>query len=402
MSCHTLGARSGARSTAPSVTLRALRPRCLPRLLALASGALLLAACAAQGAAPVPTGPSGAGVAGASGTATPPSAPPAAAAPAVAPPDRIRMGTLSPSSSDAGWLIALDKGYFQEQRIELETTLFNTAAEMTPPLGARQLDAGGGAPSAGLYNAVARGINLRIVADKGGTAQGFGYTALMVRRDLVDGGEVRGLADLRGRRIALPNLGGISPEAALDRALASVGLSTRDVDLTMVPFPDQPAAFAGRSIDGGMLIEPFVTVAAEQGTATIFRRQDEWYPEQQVAVILFAEAFDSLQPEVRRLFLLAYLKGVRDYNDAFAKRDAERRREVINILTKHTALKDPAIWDKVAVPSLQPDGRVNKAALEQDQEYYVRVGKQQEHVNLDQMVDMSFADWAQQQLGPYR
>jgi NitT/TauT family transport system substrate-binding protein len=236
------------------------------------------------------------------------------------------MGTLNPSASDAGWLIALDKGYFQEQRIELETTSFNTAAEMTPPLGAGQLEVGGGAPSAGLFNAVARGIALRIVADKGGTDRGFSYTALMARRELVDRGEIRGPADLRGRRVALPNRGGVSPEAALDRLMQSVGLSNRDLDLTQVPFPDQPAAYAGGSVDAGMLIEPFVTLAAEQGTGTILLRQEEWYPDQQSAAIMFAEAFASQQQEVARGFVLAYLRGVRDYNDAFGKGIPARRR----------------------------------------------------------------------------
>jgi NitT/TauT family transport system substrate-binding protein len=361
--------------------------------LLLGAVAALLAACtpaAAPSSAPPPA------------ATAPQAAPPAAAPTAPAAPDRVRLGTLSPSSSDAGWVIALDKGYFQEQRLEVETTVFNSAADMIAPLSVGQLDAGGGAISAGLFNAIARGIELRIVADKGGNNKGFSYTALMVRRDLVDSGEVRGPADLRGRRIGLPSLGGVSPEAALDRLLASVGLSTRDVDLTLVPFPDQPAAFAGRSLDASMLIEPFVTIAAEQGVATIFLRQDEWYPEQQVAVILFAEAFARQQPDVGRRFMLAYLKGVRDYNDAFGKRDPAKRREVIDILTRQTALKDPAIWEKVTVPSLDPNGRVSRTSLEQDQEYYLRAGKQQERANIDQIVDMSFADWAVQQLGPYQ
>ncbi|HLH27000.1 MAG TPA: ABC transporter substrate-binding protein [Chloroflexota bacterium] len=363
-------------------------------------GVALLALACATPAAPVPA-PAATSAPGAGGAAAAASAAPAAVATAPPALARVRLGTLSPSSSDAGWLIAQERGYFQEQRIALDTTPFTTAAEMVPPLGAGQLDAGGGAPSAGLFNAVARGIALRIVADKGGTQRGFGYTSLLVRRELVDGGAVRGPADLRSRKVALPNLGGVSPEAALDRLLQTVGLSTADVDLTVVPFPDQPAAFAGGSVDAGMLIEPFVTLALEQGTAATLARQDEWYPEQQVATIMFSESFASQQADAGRRFVLAYLKGVREYNDAFAKHDEAKRREVIDILVKTTALKDRALWERVAVPSLDPNGQVNKAALEQDQQYYLRTGKQQDHADLDKIVDTSFADWAVQQLGRY-
>jgi NitT/TauT family transport system substrate-binding protein len=384
--------------------LRGARPQERIALLALAGG-LLLAACASPSGAPAAKPASAPTSAAATKPASPASGGAAAtAAPAAAPAtlEKVRMGTLSPSASDSGWLIAMDRGYFQEQGIELETTPFSAAAEMTPPLGAGQLDAGGGAPSAGLYNAVARGISLRIVADKGGTDRGFGYTGLMVRRDLLDSGEVRSPADLRGRKVALPNLGGISPEAAFDKLMRSHGSGARDTDLTQLGFPDMPAALAGRSVDAAMLIEPFVTLAVEQGSAGILLRQDEWYPEQQVAVILFAEAFAAQRQDAGRRFVTAYLKGVRDYNDAFAKRDPARRAEVIATLTKLTALKDPAIWEKVAVPSLHPDGTVNTAALEEDQEYYIRAGKQQERVDLARMVDMRFLEQARQQLGPYQ
>ena len=71
--------------------------------------------------------------------------------------DKVRVGTMN-SSGDIGVLIAMDKGYFAAEGIELETTPFVSAAQMVAPLGTGELDVGGGVVSAGLYNAAARQI----------------------------------------------------------------------------------------------------------------------------------------------------------------------------------------------------------------------------------------------------
>jgi ABC-type nitrate/sulfonate/bicarbonate transport system substrate-binding protein len=57
---------------------------------------------------------------------------------------------IANTSSDIGFFIADKKGYFKEQGIEVKTTPFASAALMVAPLGAGQLDVGGGTVAAGL------------------------------------------------------------------------------------------------------------------------------------------------------------------------------------------------------------------------------------------------------------
>ena len=75
-------------------------------------------------------------------------------------------------------------------------------------------------------------------------ARGFGFTALLARKDLVDGGEYQSTAGLRGRKIGVPDLasgGTIEIEQMLRRG----GLTLADVELISMPFPDQiPAPVA--------------------------------------------------------------------------------------------------------------------------------------------------------------
>src|SRR5713101_7082326 len=93
---------------------------------------------------------------------------------------------------------------------------------MIAPLGAGQLDVGGGATSAGLFNSAARGIGIKIIADKGSNLPGYSYVSLLVRKELVDSGKFKTLQDLKGLRCAEPGRAG-SPGSTLNEALKSVG-----------------------------------------------------------------------------------------------------------------------------------------------------------------------------------
>lgn len=48
--------------------------------------------------------------------------------------------------------------------------------------------------------------------------------------------------------------------------------------------------------------------------------------------------------DLGRRFMVAYLQGVRDFNDAFVKKQPQKRREVIAALAKHTPVKDLPLY----------------------------------------------------------
>ena len=72
---------------------------------------------------------------------------------------------------------------------------------MIAPLGVGDLDVGGGGPSAGLYNAAERKVNVKVVADKGSMPPGYGYFSMLVRKDLVTSGKVKTIADFKGLKV---------------------------------------------------------------------------------------------------------------------------------------------------------------------------------------------------------
>ncbi len=315
-------------------------------------------------------------------------------------PVKVRLGQVG-GVSDAAIFIADEKGYFREQGIDLERTPFDTAADMVGPLGTGQLEVGAGAPGAGLLNAIASQVPLKIVADKGRMDPGHGYEAMVVRKALWDQGVLKSPADLKGRKIAIASLN-ISTEVALDTFLRTGGLTVKDVDVIRLPHADMASALANGSIDMGLPIEPFVTQIAERKIGVIWKRNDEVVPKHQVAVILYSPKFTKDQPEAAKKFMLAYIKAARYYNDAFGKNDAAKKQDVVAILVRNTKVKDVALYDKMAMPGIDPNGKVNVDSLASQQEWYLQKGSQKARVDLKKVVDMSYADLAVQKLGAYK
>jgi ABC-type nitrate/sulfonate/bicarbonate transport system substrate-binding protein len=84
--------------------------------------------------------------------------------------DQVKIG-IARTISDAGYYIADAIGFFREEGLDVSITGFNSAAQMIAPLGTGELDVGGGTVSAGFYNAVGRGILMKIVADQASTGR---------------------------------------------------------------------------------------------------------------------------------------------------------------------------------------------------------------------------------------
>src|SRR5262245_47035028 len=145
--------------------------------------------------------------------------------------EQIKIG-ISRTISDAGYYVADAMGFFREEGIDVSILGFNSAAQMIAPLGTGELDVGGGTVSAGFYNAVGRGILIKIVADQASIKPGYGYSSLMVRKDHVVSGRYKSFADLKGMKVAI-GAPGTGTASALNEALKMGGLKYRYYDVVL-------------------------------------------------------------------------------------------------------------------------------------------------------------------------
>lgn len=305
--------------------------------------------------------------------------------------------------SDAAFFIAQKKGYFAKQGIKVEFVHFDSGPQMVAPLGTGQVDVAAGASSAGLFNASARGIGLKIVADKGSAPIGYSYVPIIVRKDLFDQGKVRTFADLKGLKVAEAGKGG-TPGPILNAALMRGGLKYDDVQhVYNLGYPQQVAALSNKAIDAGVTAEPLATLAIKKGYAVLLSGPD-LYPNQQIAVLLYGDHFIKNRNDVATKFMVAYLEGVRFYNGALKDGHFKgpNAAELIDILVENTKVKDRALYAEMTPNGCNPDGHVDLPSMKKDYEFYKAHGYLEGNSSVDGLVDHSFVDRALKILGPYK
>jgi NitT/TauT family transport system substrate-binding protein len=358
--------------------------------------ALIALACAAPAAGPPGQPAAPAKPAPASGQAQPGAAP---AKPAAGPPTTLVIGHF-PATHTAGVYIAQERGYLAEQGLEADLTPFQSLPDAALLLNSGQMDIYAGGTGANLYNAVARGIGLKAVADKAHSEAGVKYKAFTARKDLWDSGELRTIAGLRGRAVTgLPSGGGV--EYQMEKVLQTANLTMDDVDYKGLGVPEQLTALANKGVDGAFLFQPALCTAERRGLATIIPPMlDDIAPGLQGGVINYGAAFMRDKPEAARGFMIAYVRALRDYNDA--QRTGHNKDLLVDIMMKYVLGPERAVFEECEWGRLHPDGRVDRRWIEDEMLWDVKTGLLDRVVPVDQLVDDTFVDHAVQVLGPYR
>jgi len=312
----------------------------------------------------------------------------------------LAVGTIG-ASSDSPFFIADKRGYFKDEGLTVKFIRFDSAAKAMAPLGTGELAVASGATSAALYNAVRRGVTLRIVADKASNPPGFGFEALMVRKGLE--GTIKQLADFKGRKIAI-SAAGNSEDFLVDYALHKAGMTIHDVEPVYLGFPQHIAAFTNGGIDVSLTVEPSISSILKAEKAVRFLGVDEFYPQFETAVVFYSERFIKERPEDAKKFMRAFLRGARDYNDALDgdRLTAPAAADVIPILTEYSFIKNPDVYRAMRSHYVDPNGTNNVASLKDVWQFFKNEKLIDGSVTVDQVVDPSFAKWAAEQLGPYK
>jgi NitT/TauT family transport system substrate-binding protein len=316
-------------------------------------------------------------------------------------PIELSVGIVN-ASSDIEVFLAQKKGWFRDEGISVKTIAFRSAADMVAPLATGQLDVGGGSVSAGLYNSFARGIKLRVVADKASSQPGYGVNKCVVAKRHVESGRFKTLADLKGMKVAM-NGPGNSGWGSLWGVLKLAGLTLNDVETVDLTYPNHVVALQNNSVDAGITTEPSATLSILRGYAVEATTDDKTRPKHAIAQILYSEKISG-NPDLAKRFMRAYLRSVRYYFGALkdghlAGPNAE---EIISTLTEFTAIKDPQVYRTITPNGVDPDGRIDIPSLKEDQEVYKMRGWIQSDTKVEQVIDMSFVEAAVKELGPYK
>ena len=319
---------------------------------------------------------------------------PGLAAPAAAQEATVRIG-MARSVSNGAELIALEKGYFREVGIKVEMDDIDTSANTIALLATNRLQVIAGGISAGYFNAIEKDLPVIIIADRVSTPIGHN---LMLRPDLKD--KITNLASLKGKVIASNGAGSVSTYE-VGKMLETAGLAVSDVDVKIFPFTQMPVAFANKAIDAGIVIPPFVSQFLEQGHAVGFAEPDVLVKPSPmtIAVIMGNADWAKKNPDVLRNYYTAYLRGVRDYCNAY--HGAPIKDEIIAALIRHGSERRPELLHKYPWPARSPNGRINTASMLDMQDWFIKNGYSRAKFPAERLVDASYAELAVQKLGPF-
>ncbi len=307
----------------------------------------------------------------------------------------VKIGDLG-IVADAPFYIAIEKGYFAAEKVDVVLERFQSAAQATAPLSTNQVQVVGGGVSAALYNAFARDWPVRIVMARTRDMPGYSSDTLILRNDLK--GSVTSVKGLKGKKVAIN-----APSSVLHfmvgRLLESEGLDIKDVETVFMAWPNMGPALETKAIDAGAVVEPFAAQYEQRNIAFPFKRAADFMtkPPLEVSVLLFSKEWTDKNPDQAKAFTVAYLKGVRDYYDAM--KGGPKRAEVVEICAKYTSLKDKALYDKIQWSYMDPNAEISLDGQRDQQDWYAKQGVVAQKVDVEKMVDRRFLDHALQKLG---
>ncbi|MDI5964203.1 aliphatic sulfonate ABC transporter substrate-binding protein [Streptomyces sp. SL13] len=235
----------------------------------------------------------------------------------------VRIGYFA-NVTHATALVGLQKGLFQKQlgATKIDTQVFNAGPSEVEALNAGAIDIGWIGPSPAINAYVkSHSQDLRIIS---GSASG-GVDLV------VNPKKVHSLKDLRGKRIATPQLGN-TQDVALLNYLASQGYKEDaqsgkgDVTVERIDNKTTPVVFRQGGIDGAWVPEPTASQLVAEGGKVLLNEKSLW-PKGQFVItnIVVSQKFLAAHPDV----VEAVLRGSVDTN-AWIKANPAGAKQAIN------------------------------------------------------------------------
>jgi len=254
--------------------------------------------------------------------------------------------------------VGIDKGFFADENIEVEPVFFKSGAEIAPAVATGQVDAAFTTSGAALFNAMARGANLTIVAEALAlepNAPGGDPTAIVVRSDLVESGKVKSAADLKGRTMAVTAPGQIL-DIIVRTYLDKNGVKPEEIATAAMPMPDMVPAMSNGAIDAAIVIDPFRSLLVDSGKAKVLATSSEVLPNASQAFLTLSPDFIKKR-DVAVRFARAYLKTNRWMREALPT--PEGRSEIAAAYQKYVPAQDASTYERIALGTASADAEVN-------------------------------------------
>ena len=301
----------------------------------------------------------------------------------------VKIGYI-PTDSFAALFLLADR-HLPAAGINVETVRLAGGSEIVSQVATGQLQVGGAGMGAAGFNAVVSGLPVEYVAP---LHSGYVEDYFVVRKALW-GKEVKRIADLKGRAVAL-NVRGAAVEWILDLALRRDGLTIKDVQVKLMPFPDMVPALESGAVDAAILSEPFPTLAEEKGIALRPLTKAPGVKPVPITAIFWNKEWAAANPDLANRVMVAYLKAARD----LALGDGWQGDKTLDVIVKFTPAK-PEVLKKARPHALDANLEMDASVLDSMQKFNAELGylKYKELQPVGKLFNFADRDRAVQELG---
>ncbi len=306
-------------------------------------------------------------------------------------PVKLKIGLLKLTSS-APIFIAMEKGFFKEENIEVTPEWFEAAQPIAVATASGAVDVGATGITASLYNMIAEGQKLLIVADKGREQKGYISSALMVHKD----SGIESIQDLKGKKIGVTQTGSTFHYMA-GRLLEKYGMSLSDVEI--VPLGKLNAmndTLKSKQVDAILTAEPNISLNIDGGYGKVLAHVGEEI-DYQISAIFYSEKFAENKDAAVR-FMKAYNKATQYYYDAvLVKKDGktvpgQNYDEVIGIIAKYT--DQPKELIEKGLPYMDRDGKLLAEDIQTQIDWYYKSKMIEKQIDYKTIVNTEFLEEA--------
>jgi NitT/TauT family transport system substrate-binding protein len=307
------------------------------------------------------------------------------------PAQKVSVGALRLASSGAIF-IALDKGYFSAEGLDIELKPFTAAQQVPVAVTSGDVDFGATGLTAGFFNLAGKGA-LKIIAAQSREEPGFHLVGYMVTQAAYERG-FRGLQNFPGKRVGVTTVGS-TLEYSLGLLARKYGFNIKNV--TLVPLqtlPNMAAAFKGGQVDAVLAPVNVVRQLEADKAGRVLGWVGDETPWQIGALFTSPRMIQTRRPVVEK-FIRAYLRASADYNRAFNSKDASGRLtkgsgydELLAILAKW--VQQPPERVAEGLPFVDSGGRLNVGDIYTQVAFWQSQGEVDKAVEARSVLDLSF------------
>ncbi len=237
--------------------------------------------------------------------------------------DAVTVGVI-PIVDVAPIYLGKEQGFFAEQGIDLTLESSQGGAAIVPGVMSGQFQFGFSNVTS-LLLAQSQGLPLKVVAAGNSTTgdpdKDFGAVVAPEDSDITDA------ADLEGKSVAVNTLNNIG-DTTIRETVRQAGGDPSSIKFVELPFPDMPAAVQEGRVDAAWVVEPFLTIATDQGARTVAANFAETHQDLMVAAYFTSQQVIDSDPDLVTRFTEAMNESL-----TYAKENPDEARRILSSYT---------------------------------------------------------------------